>query len=84
MKNILAVNRHWYDVLMDYSPTKLTIDWNQMETLANQTENKFKGGLQHYENLNELKHFKINGLYDTESFDLDIVGHMIWLIPYGV
>ena len=26
MKNILALNRHWYDVLLDYSPTKLSID----------------------------------------------------------
>ena len=68
MKSILAVNRHWYDVLLDYLPTKLTIDWNQLETFAEKSDNKLMKALKQ-ENLNDLKHFKINGLYDTERFE---------------
>ena len=67
MRQALALNRHWYDALADYLPTRLTIDNDQLEP-----KNKFIQALKQ-ENLTDLKHFTINGLYDTESFDVNVI-----------
>ena len=68
MKTRLAVNRHWYDVLLDYLPTKLTIGWNLIETFAENSDDEFINDLKQ-QNLNNLKHFKINGLLHSERFE---------------
>ena len=59
MKCILALNHHWYDALLNYSPTKLTIDNQQLSP-----ENTFIQSLKQ-ESLKDLQHLKIDGLYDT-------------------
>ena len=67
MRTKLAVNRHWHDVLLDYLPTKLSIDWDRMDDLIGKSDNKFMEALKQ-QNLTGLKHFKINGLDDKERF----------------
>ena len=71
MRKILALNRHWYDVLLDYSPTYLTIEDQYMRD-QNITCDAFIQSIQASKrlSLHNLTHFKINGLYDTESFDV--------------
>ena len=71
MRNILALNRHWYDVLLNYSPTYLTIQ-DQCMRGQNITCDAFIQSIQENTrlNLHNLAHFKINGLYDTGSFDV--------------
>ena len=71
MRNILALNRHWYDVLLDYSPAYLTIEDLYLRD-QKITCDAFIQSIQENKrlNLHNLTHFKINGLYDTESFDV--------------
>ena len=68
MRKILALNRHWYDVLLDYSPKKLSIKLSKFQPY-------YRPGLKalQQENLNNLTHLKIeNGNLqgvDQGSFD---------------
>ena len=75
MRNILALNRHWYDVLWNYSPRYLTIEDQYMGD-QNITCDAFIQSIQENTrlNLHNLAHFKINGLNDTGSFDVAICG----------
>ena len=83
MKTKLAVNWHWYDCLLDYLPTKLTI-WDQIGAFAQKSDNKFAETLKQ-QNLKNLKHLKINGertfknlwVPDTERFESKLVICMI-------
>ena len=83
MKTKLAVNRHWYDSLLDYLPTKLTI-WDQIGAFAQKSDNKFAEALKQ-QNLKNLKHLKMNGertfknlrVPDTERFESKLVICMI-------
>ena len=62
MSKILALNRHWNDSLLDYSPTKLSIH-------ADETSDKFIDGVM-AESLNGLKYFQLNGYCNKEGFDM--------------
>ena len=66
MSNILAINRHWYDVLLDYSPKKLSMKLMKFQPY-------YRPGLKalKQENLNSLTHLKIEvgDLDEQESFD---------------
>ena len=75
MRNILALNRHWYDVLWNYSPRYLTIADQYGQSI---TCDVFIQSIQVNTrlNLHNLAHFKINGLYDTGSFDV-VTCHML-------
>ena len=83
MKTKLAVNRHWYDSLLDYLPTKLTI-WDQIGAFTQTSDNKFAEALKQ-KNLKNLKHLKMNGertfknlrVPDTERFESKLVICMI-------
>ena len=83
MRKILALNRHWYDVLLDYSPTYLTIEDQYMGD-QNITCDAFIQSIQASKrlSLHNLTHFKINGLYDTESFDV-VTGYFLGCIASG-
>ena len=61
MSKILALNRHWNDSLLNYSPTKLSIDMDE-------TSDKFIDGVKQ-ESLNGLKYFHLNGFY-KDGFDM--------------
>ena len=78
MRKILALNRHWYDVLLDYSPTYLTIEDQYMGD-QNITCDAFIQSIQASKrlSLHNLTHFEING-YDTESFDV-VVYFLGWM-----
>jgi len=73
MRNILALNRHWYDVLLDYSPAYLTIEDLYLRD-QKITCDAFIQSIQENKRLNlqNLAHFKINGFQwnETESFDV--------------
>ena len=60
MSKILALNRHWNDVLLDYSPRKLSI-------YVDETSDKFIDGVKQ-ESLNGLKFFHLNGLCNKDGF----------------
>ena len=65
MSYILAINRHWYDVLLDYSPKKLSMNIMNFQPY-------YCPGLTalQQENLNNLTHLKIeSGEFDQGSFD---------------
>ena len=55
MKNILAINRHWHDVLLDYYPKKLTI--HQRISRQDKLMQKLRDMP-----LNGLKHVQIVGI----------------------
>ena len=68
MKDILALNRHWYDVLLDYSPTKLSIDMEHTHE-GESTIYKFIQKLK-CTPLKNMKHLKILADFeDTEGFE---------------
>ena len=83
MRKNLALNRHWYDVLLDYSPTYLTIEDQYMGD-QNITCDAFIQSIQASKrlNLHSLTHFTINGLYDTERFDV-VTGYFLGCIASG-
>ena len=69
----MALNRHWYDALLDYSPTTLIID-SEYPPIENSGVDEFVQSLKKV-NLNKLKHFKFrNKLTDVilhkERFDV--------------
>ena len=65
MSNILAINRHWYDVLLDYSPKKLSMKLSKFQPYYRPSLKALQ-----QENLNNLTYLKIeNGQYDQGSFD---------------
>ena len=59
MNNVLAVNRHWHDALLDYAPTKLSI-------YVNTASDEFIDGVKQ-ENLNGLKYFHLHGSYRKDG-----------------
>ena len=68
IKRILALNHHWYDALLDYSPTKLTIDNKQLSP-----ENGLIQSLKQ-QSLKDLQHLKIDGrlastVFNCKNFD---------------
>ena len=62
MKNILAVNQHWHDVLLKYHPTKLRID------LRDSNIDRFMQKLGD-KSLDGLKHVRITRFDDRSSTD---------------
>ena len=63
MNNVLAVNRHWHDALLDYAPTKLSIH----VIIAS---DKFIDGVKQA-NLNGLKYFHLDASCRKDGFDTD-------------
>ena len=63
MSKILALNRHWNDVLLDYSPTKLSID-------VEYTSDKFIDGVKQ-ESLKSLEYFSLNVFKGVNGLNKD-------------
>ena len=63
MNNVLAVNRHWHDALLDYAPTKLSI-------FVNIASDEFIDGVKQA-NLNGLKYFHLDASCRKDGFDTD-------------
>ena len=73
MRKNLALNRHWYDALLDYSPTTLIVD-SEYPPIEKSGVDELVQSLKQV-NLSKLKHFKFrNKITDVrihkERFDV--------------
>ena len=76
IRNILALNRHWYNILLDYLPFQLEVDFSilirviwKYKSLYNIADSRYTDFLMQ-ENISGVKHLKLK-LSDSDSYQRD-------------